>query len=85
MTGVVQPGSSSVDRPDYWWFAARGDLLDAGLRRWLGAPRRVLDVGSADAPSAAWLQGDHEHVSVDLDARGLVPGRGVCASALALP
>jgi len=82
---VVQPGSSSVDRPDYWWFAARAALLDAGLRPWLGRPRRVLDVGSADAPSASWMRGDHQHVAVDLDPRGLEPGRGVCASALALP
>ena len=36
-------------------------------------------------PSAAWLRGDHQQVSVDLDPRGLAPGRGVCASALALP
>ena len=86
MTGVLlQPGSSSVDRPDYWWFAARAALLDAGLRPWLGRPRRVLDVGRADAPSASWMRGDHQHVAVDLDPRGLEPGHGVCASALALP
>jgi SAM-dependent methyltransferase len=85
MTEVLQPGSSSVDRPDYWWFAARGTLLEAGLRRWLGRPHRVLDVGSADAPSASWMRGDHQHVAVDLDPRGLAPGQGVCASALALP
>jgi len=85
VSAVAQPGSSSLERPDYWWFAGRATLLDAGLRRWLGQPRRVLDVGSADAPSAAWLRGDHLHVAVDLDPRGLVRGHGVCASALALP
>ena len=85
MTEVVQPGSSSVERPDYWWFAARTSLLEAGLGRWLDGPHRVLDVGSADAPSADWLRGTHQQISLDLDPRGLVPGRGVCASALALP
>jgi SAM-dependent methyltransferase len=85
MTEVVQPGSSSVERPDYWWFAARTALLEAGLGQWLDEPRRLLDVGSADAPSAGWLRGDHQQVSVDLDPRGLAPGGGVCASALALP
>ena len=39
MTEVVQPGSSSVERPDYWWFAARTALLEAGLGHWLGGPR----------------------------------------------
>jgi SAM-dependent methyltransferase len=85
MTNVAQPGSSSVVQPGYWWFAARSVLLRAALEPWLGRPQRVLDVGSADAPSAAWMRGDHEHVSVDLDPRGLVPGHGICASALALP
>ncbi len=83
--GVVQPGSSSVVDPDYWWFAARASLLRAGLSPWLGHPERVLDVGSADGPSAAWTRGTHQHVSIDLDPRGLVPGAGVVASALSLP
>ena len=83
--GVVQPGSSSVAEPDYWWFAARADLLRAGLSPWLGRPARVLDVGSADGPSAAWMRGGHQHVAIDLDPRGLAPGAGVVASALALP
>ena len=82
---VVQPGSSSVAQPDYWWYAARTELLHAGLAPWLGRPARVLDVGSADGPSAAWVLGPHQHVAVDLDPRGLPPGGGVCASALALP
>ena len=82
---VQQPGSSSVTAPDYWWFGARATLLEAGLARWLGRPGRVLDVGSADGPSAAWMRGDHLHVAIDLDPRGLVPGAGVVASALSLP
>jgi SAM-dependent methyltransferase len=45
----------------------------------------VLDVGSADGPSVTWMRGDHHHVSVDLDPRGLRPGHGVQASALTLP
>ena len=82
---VLQPGSSSVVAPDYWWFAARASLLEAGLSRWLGSPARVLDVGSADGPSAAWMRGPHQHVAIDLDPRGLVSGAGVVASALSLP
>jgi SAM-dependent methyltransferase len=81
---VEQAGSSSIDQPDYWWYAARNDLLRAGLGAWLGSPERVLDVGSADGPSARWLP-VHGRVAVDTDARGLVPGRDVRASALALP
>lgn len=96
----TQSGSSSIENPDYWWHAARNDLLRSGLGAWLGdgwgdgaggrlgdgmgAPDLVLDVGSADAPSAAWLTGERQ-VSLDTDPRGLEPGHGVCASALALP
>lgn len=81
---VQQSGSSSISQPDYWWYAARNDLLRAGLGDWLGAPDRVLDVGSADGPSARWLP-DCGKVAIDIDARGLVAGRDVQASALALP
>lgn len=84
MAPVEQSGSSSIDDPTYWWYAARNDLLRAGLGRYVGDPARVLDVGSADGPSARWLPQDGK-VAVDLDARGLVAGRDVCASALALP
>jgi len=81
---VEQSGSSSIDDPTYWWYAARNDLLRAGLGDWVGRPARVLDVGSADGPSARWLP-QQGRVAVDLDARGLVAGRDACASALALP
>lgn len=84
VTSVEQSGSSSIDQPDYWWYAARNDLLRAGLGDWLGSPSRLLDVGSADGPSARWLP-EPGRVAVDTDARGLVAGRDVCASALALP
>jgi len=80
-----QPGSSSIDHPDYWWYRARTELLRAALGDFLGEPRRLLDVGSADGPSVQWMQGDHQRVAIDLDPRGLAPGEGLCASALALP
>jgi SAM-dependent methyltransferase len=81
---VEQSGSSSIDEPTYWWYVARSDLLRAGLGDWVGRPARVLDVGSADGPSARWLP-QEGRVAVDLDVRGLVAGRDACASALALP
>lgn len=85
MTGVPVSGSSSIQQPDYWWYRARTRLLEAALGGFLGTPGRVLDVGSADGPSVAWMHGAHERFAVDLDPRGLRPGRGVCASALSLP
>lgn len=85
MAEVVQSGSSSIGQPDYWWYRARTDLLRAALGDFLGTPQRLLDVGSADGPSVSWMQGAHERFAIDLDPRGLKPGSGVCASALALP
>jgi SAM-dependent methyltransferase len=81
----AQPGSSSLQQPDYWWHRARSELLRVVFGPWLGSPRRTLDVGSADAPSVAWMRGDHPHVTLDLFPGGLVPGEGVCGSATALP
>ena len=78
-------GSASIEQPDYWWYTARSELLEAALGDHLGSPARLLDVGSADGPSVTWMRGDHQHVSVDLDPRGLLPGQGVQASALTLP
>ncbi|MGZ4454929.1 MAG: class I SAM-dependent methyltransferase [Nocardioides sp.] len=77
-------GSSSLRQPDYWWYRARTSLLEAALRDHLGDPARVLDVGSADGPSVRWMDGGRRF-TVDVDPRGLVPGSGVQASALALP
>lgn len=85
MAERVQPGSSSLEHPDYWWYRARAELLDIVFRPLLGQPRRTLDVGSADAPSVGWIRGQHHHVALDLFAAGLVPGQGVRASATALP
>lgn len=42
-------------------------------------------MGSADAPSVGWMRGDHTRVTLDLFPDGLVPGEGVCGSAMALP
>jgi SAM-dependent methyltransferase len=79
------PGSASLRQRDYWWYRARAGLLGAALGPYLGTPARVLDVGSADGPSVGWMHGDHDRFAIDVDSRGLQPGRGACASALALP
>lgn len=81
---ALRPGSSSIEQPGYWWYRARSELLRAALGEYVGRPGRLLDVGSADGPSVSWLHAP-QHVSVDLDPRGLAPGGGVCASALSLP
>jgi SAM-dependent methyltransferase len=84
VTDGYHGGSPSIERPGYWWYRARAELLRVALQRYVGRPGRILDVGSADGPSVGWL---HEHgpvVPLDLDPRGLQPG-GVCASADALP
>jgi SAM-dependent methyltransferase len=80
-----QPGSSSLRREGYWWHRARADLLDAVMSPHLAAPRRTLDVGSADAPSVGWMRGAQQHVSLDLFPDGLRPGEGVVGSATELP
>jgi SAM-dependent methyltransferase len=82
---TAQPGSSSLGQPDYWWYRARADLLHVVFGSFLGTPRRTLDVGSADAPSVGWMRAGQPHVTLDLFAEGLVPGEGVCGSAMALP
>ena len=80
-----QPGSSSLQREGYWWHRARTDLLAAVMAPHLAAPRRTLDVGSADAPSVGWMRGEQQHVSLDLFPDGLRPGEGVVGSATELP
>ena len=81
---MASVGSPSIARPDYWWYRARADLLRAAVGDHVGAPARVLDVGSADGPSVGWLGGGARRVALDIDPRGLAPG-DVCASALQLP
>jgi SAM-dependent methyltransferase len=81
----AQPGSSSLQCEGYWWHRARTDLLGAVMSPHLAAPRRTLDVGSADAPSVDWMRGAQQHVSLDLFPDGLRPGEGVVGSATDLP
>lgn len=45
---------------------------------------RILDVGSADGPSAQWLHERGNVTSMDVDPRGLPPG-GVVGSAMDMP
>jgi SAM-dependent methyltransferase len=85
MNEIVQTGSASLKQPDYWWYRARSEMLRTVLRPYVGTPTRLLDVGSADGPSVEWMSGDHRRVTIDVDPRGLRPGEGICASALALP
>jgi len=80
-----QPGSSSLRQPDYWWYRARTELLEAVLEPYLGRPVRSLDVGSADGPSVGWMAHDGRRVTLDLFPEGQTPGEGVCGSATALP
>lgn len=78
-------GSASIVIPDYWWYVARADLLEAALRPHVEGAGLALDLGSADGPSAAWFrEAARRTVSLDIDPRGLGAG-GVCGSALSLP
>ena len=78
-------GSASIAIPDYWWYVARADLLEAALRSHVEGAGLALDLGSADGPSAAWFRESAQRtVSLDIDPRGL-GSDGVCGSALALP
>ncbi|KRE43558.1 class I SAM-dependent methyltransferase [Knoellia sp. Soil729] len=78
-------GSPSIAQPDYWWYLARTDLLHAALSDFARGRRTVLDIGSADGPSASWLHdGTRQLASLDIDPRGL-GANGVCGSALSLP
>jgi SAM-dependent methyltransferase len=74
-------GSSSLQHSNYWWYTARTRLLHTVLGSYVRPGDGVLDVGSADGPSVAWLD---ERVAVDIDMRGLRSG-GICASAEQLP
>jgi SAM-dependent methyltransferase len=83
--GASQPttdqrtGSGSLRFPDYWWYRARSRLLARALARFV-PEGVVVDIGSADGPSVAWLPA----IPLDRDPRGLSSG-GVCADALNLP
>jgi SAM-dependent methyltransferase len=84
-SSAAQPGSASIGQPDYWWYRARSELLEAVLGPHLGTPERTLDVGSADGPSVGWMKRGQLRVMLDLFPDGLVPGEGVCGSATQLP
>jgi SAM-dependent methyltransferase len=84
MTHRDQAASASIAQPEYWWYRARSELLRTVLEPRIGAPERVLDVGSADGPSVGWMKLHGHRVELDADIDALVPG-GVCGSALALP
>jgi len=79
-----QPGSGSIDNPAYWWYRVRADLLFLTFSDYVRGSRRVVDVGSADGPSAGWIDAVAERIPVDLDPRGLRAG-GVCASGDRMP
>jgi SAM-dependent methyltransferase len=81
---MAQPQSPSMAQPDYWWYRARSELLRIVVEEHIGEPRTVLDVGSADGPSVAWMRRHGRRVALDLDFAALAPG-DVCASALAMP
>jgi SAM-dependent methyltransferase len=59
-------------------------MLRTVLEPYVGSAARLLDVGSADGPSVAWLTAEQK-VSLDLDPRGLHPPSGICGSVLSLP
>ncbi|SFC39305.1 Methyltransferase domain-containing protein [Nocardioides terrae] len=85
MTSVDQAPSSSIAQPGYWWYQARSDLLRTVLAPHLGPDARLLDVGSADGPSVAWMEELCRcRVALDVDLDALAPG-DVCGSALQLP
>lgn len=81
---MISAGSPSIEQPDYWWYRVRADLLRVSLDRYVTGSDVVLDVGSADGPSVAWLHDKGRRVALDVDPRGLVPG-DVCGSAMELP
>lgn len=85
-TATGHGGSPSIALEDeYWWYAARSRMLETFLARYAAGATHALDVGSADAPSAAWFRRSVPHpVALDLDPRGLT-GDAVCGSADALP
>ena len=83
--GTGHGGSPSIAVPDYWWYQARTRLLEQALGGFVEPDGRVLDVGSADGPSASWFRGRAATTAaLDVDPRGLGED-GVCGSATSLP
>lgn len=77
-------GSPSIHNPDYWWFTARSKILENALTAYVNSTDKVLDVGSADGPSAAWLKAKADTISMDMDPRGL-DEHGVVGSVMDIP
>ncbi len=73
-----------MTHPNYWWYRARSELLREVVEPRLGHDRLILDVGSSDGPSVAWMEDHGRRVAVDLDFEALNRG-DVCGSALELP
>jgi SAM-dependent methyltransferase len=71
---MTDAGSPSLANPDYWWYQVRARLLEAALGQFVSPGSRILDLGSADGPSVAWLAERGPRVGVDPDPRGLRPG-----------
>lgn len=81
---VPRGRSSSLANPSYWWYRARSRLLEQVFAAELRPGMTVLDIGSADGPSVAWMTELVRRVPLDVDPAGLTHG-GLCASALRLP
>jgi SAM-dependent methyltransferase len=75
--------SASITNPTYWWYRARSDILRTVFEPHVPAGR-LLDVGSADGPSVAWLDEIADRLPLDIDPTGLAPG-AVCGSLETLP
>lgn len=87
MDGVArgtQPGSGSIENPTYWWYVVRAQLMQTVFAPHVPRGGRVVDVGSADGPSAAWIDALATRVPIDIDPRGL-RDRGVCCSGDRMP
>ena len=80
MSEVVQSGSSSIQQPDYWWYRARTDLLQAALGDFLGSPAARCSTSAAPtARASSWMQRRARAVRASTSTRaGSSPGSGVC-------
>lgn len=84
MTTPRADSSPSLNQGTHWWYHVRSDLLEVMFAESLLRADRILDVGSADAPSLSWLPDRDRVVSVDIDLGALGPN-SVCADASRLP
>ena len=78
-------GSPSLRQPGYWWYEARAQQFSTVFGPYIGRGDLLLDVGSADGPSVAWVDAAVRRVSLDLDPRGLSPGMAVSGDIMRLP